>query len=338
MSLAFHAGEHPLVRELATALLAQPLADRSREEVVCALALSQVDLGRAEKALQLADLHLARSGLRPSDYHVVRAQAFLATGRARAALLEQEPFLAAEPVQSMATAMAPVFAWAAYFAGLPPPSPVAELLDWGMLAGVAPELAGIDQLRAGRPEEAAARFQQAADLYAGYSTRASLRCRWAHADALIQTSRRTQGKAALAEVETTAQSLGLAPVLRLVARSRGTDVSSRRLLRIHRRGTPRARSGRVSGSATPISPLAWACRVVRCRARLPRHNASSARPTDTTLPDSSQTTKPDDRPPSRCRRPGGPGRGSRRSGSAGLASQRRLARRPAVAGSVCSVR
>ena len=109
LSLALHAGEHALVGDLAATLLAQPLADRSREEAVCALALSQVDVGRAEEALELADLHLAGSGLRPSDYHVVRAQAFLAMGRARAALAEHEPFLAAEPVQSIATAMAPVW-------------------------------------------------------------------------------------------------------------------------------------------------------------------------------------------------------------------------------------
>jgi DNA-binding CsgD family transcriptional regulator len=221
LSLALHAGEHALVQELATALLAQPLADRSREEVVCALALSHVDLGRAEEALELADLHLATSGLRPSDYHVVRAQAFLSTGRARAALSEQEPFLAADPVQSMVTAMAPIFAWAAYFAGRPTPSPVAELLDWGMLAGVAPELDGIELMRAGRPDEAAERFREAADRYSGYTTRAAVRCRWAHADALMQTSQRTQGEAALAEVEVAAQEEGLVSVLRLVARSRG---------------------------------------------------------------------------------------------------------------------
>jgi DNA-binding CsgD family transcriptional regulator/tetratricopeptide (TPR) repeat protein len=221
LSLALHAGEYALVGELAATLLSHPLADRSREEVVCALALSQIDVGRAEEALRLADLHLAGSGLRPSDYHVVRAQAFLAIGRARAALSEQEPFLAAEPVQSMATAMAPVFAWAAYFAGQPSPSQVTELLDWGMLAGVGPELAGIESLRCGQPEEAAGQFQEAADRYDVYTARSALRCRWAHADALIQSSRRAEGAAAMSEVESTARSLGLAPILRLVARSRG---------------------------------------------------------------------------------------------------------------------
>jgi DNA-binding CsgD family transcriptional regulator len=228
LSLALHAGEYALVHDLAGTLLAQPLADRSREEVVCALALGQVDVGHAKEALRLADLHLARSGLRPSDYHAVRAQAFLATGRARAALSEQEPFLAAEPVQSMATAMAPIFAWAAYFAGQPSPSQVTELLDWGMLAGVVPELAGIDLMRDGRPDEAAALFQQAVERYDAYTARAALRCRWAHADALMQTARRTEGAAAMAEVEATAQALGLEPVLRLVARSRGGGVTTLR--------------------------------------------------------------------------------------------------------------
>jgi DNA-binding NarL/FixJ family response regulator len=105
---------------------------------------------------------------------------------------------------------------------------VTELLSWGMLAGVGPELEGIELMRAGRPDEAVGRFQQAAELYAAYTARASLRCRWAHADALLQTSRREDGMTALAEVETTAQAAGLAPVLRLVARSRGTGASSAR--------------------------------------------------------------------------------------------------------------
>lgn len=226
LSLALHSGDYALVHDLAATLLAQPLADRSREEVVCALALSLVDLGEAERALELAELHLAGSGLRPSDYHVVRAWAFLATGRARAALSEQEPFLAAEPVQSLATSMAPVFAWAAYFAGQPAPSQVTELLDWGMLAGVGPELAGIDLMRAGRPDEAAARFQQAAERYDVYTVRAALRCRWAHADALLRTPHHAEGLSALAEVEATAQSLGVAPVLRWVARSRGEGAAT----------------------------------------------------------------------------------------------------------------
>lgn len=226
LNLALHAGEHARVEDLAATLLAQPLADRSREEVVCALALSRVDVGRAEEALELAELHLAGSGLRPSDYHVVRAQAFLATGRARAALSEQEPFLATGPVQSVVTAMAPVFAWAASFSGRPSPTPLKELLDWGMLAGVAPELDGIDLLREGRPEEAAARFDEAASRYDAYTARAAVRCRWAHADALLRTARREEGLAALADVESTARVAGLVPVLRLVERSRGHGAPS----------------------------------------------------------------------------------------------------------------
>ena len=143
LSLALHAGDHELVDRLGRELLDQPLLPRSREEVTHALVVSLADRGRVAEALTLAETILTSPGVRPSDYHSARTIAFHTARRWRAVLAEREPFLAAGPVPSVRTLLAPLFAWAAHRLGRPPQGEEQQLVEWGLLAGVGPELAGI---------------------------------------------------------------------------------------------------------------------------------------------------------------------------------------------------
>ena len=212
LSLALHAGDHVLVRSLAEQLLDQPLLPRSREEVLVAFAGSLVDTGHADEALAICeDLDSAR--IRPADHHAVRAHALLALGRPGEALREQEAFLAAAPVSSMAALLAPIFSLAAFDAGSPAPAVDPTLPAWGMLAAVRPELDAMAALRAGSPDRAADGFGAAAGTWSAYHRRGELRCRWARGESLRVAGRVDEARATLTELEGVLEAGGWRPLL-----------------------------------------------------------------------------------------------------------------------------
>lgn len=229
LSLALHAGDYRLVDRLGHELLDQPLLPRSREEVTHALVVSLADRGRMSEAMSLAETIRASPGVRPSDYHSARTAAFHVARRWRAVLAERDPFLAASPVPSVRTLLAPLFAWAAYRLGRDLDGADEQLLGWGLLAGVTPELAGIALLRAERYGAAVAQFDAAAAAYRPFHHRGAIRCGLAAAEALRRTGPRDAVERRLAELECDATERGLAPALAEIARLRASRSSADRV-------------------------------------------------------------------------------------------------------------
>jgi DNA-binding CsgD family transcriptional regulator/tetratricopeptide (TPR) repeat protein len=219
LSLAVYAGDHAFVEEVAPRLLTQPLMALTRTEVGFYLASTYADLGRVPEALEVAERHVRDWDLRSSDYHAVRALAFLSRGRPLAALGERGPFHEAEPVSSMRALMEPVFAWSAWSASRPLPQADEDLVGWGMLAGVAPELAGIAALEEERYDDAAVLFAEAATCYAPYHHRRTVRSRWGQGLALGRAGRRDEALGVLDEVAEEARGHRLAPMLALAVQT-----------------------------------------------------------------------------------------------------------------------
>ncbi len=150
LSLALHAGDHRLVDRLGRELLDQPLLPRSREEVTHALVVSLADRGRVAEALALAETILTHAR-RTSQRLPLRPARSPSTprgggGPCSPSVIRSSP---PAPVPSVRTLLAPLFAWAAYRLGRAVETEEHELLGWGLLAGVGPELDGIRLLQDG---------------------------------------------------------------------------------------------------------------------------------------------------------------------------------------------
>jgi DNA-binding CsgD family transcriptional regulator len=187
LNLASHACDYDLVLAEAPALAtaSNGMAVQFANDLLFTLANALADTGRIEEGLATAEQILERDNDRGrSNYHLLRAWAFLEVGRFEDVLVEAEAFRKHEVDTARLLLATPAFAWAALETGAPHPEPPPDAPDFGMLAGAAIETRAVATLRAGEHARAAKEFEEAAAAYAGLHRRAGARCCWAHGEAL----------------------------------------------------------------------------------------------------------------------------------------------------------
>lgn len=120
------------------------------------------------------------------------------------------------------------------------PTPVAIVATFPFMAGAAPEHRALQALASGDDARAAAAFEEAAALWAGYVVPHELLCRWAAGDALLRAGGREIAVERLRAVRDAATAIGFEP---LAARAR-------RSLRLAGERSARPAAGRVGGLLT----------------------------------------------------------------------------------------
>jgi hypothetical protein len=199
-------------------------------------AQAAIDLGLHDRASELvAELHLqAVSGAeRHRQALWARADLDFWSGRPREALRAADEAISRFP-ESMSTFLHVTRAWACADLGIDPGEPQ---VDPGgrFLGGARPELEAVRLFAAGRHNEAAERFGDAARLWRRQHVRGELRSLWATGEALRLAGRRDEAVAALLLAERRATAHEHVPVLRRIHRSiRLTGM---------RRSAPRAAGG-----------------------------------------------------------------------------------------------
>lgn len=225
--------------ERADALLELPASMRARQTATIFRARSLGTMGLLEPAaLSLAELESTVTSDFVGRGWLLWAQADLALwGGVVARAIERADRVlgVASPVVGAFTAPELTRAWAQLDMGLAP-SPLSGPLDAPTQAGAPHEMAGLTRLHAGDARDAAARFADAARLWAGQDQLRSLWCRWAEGETL----RRADDDAAIPRLETTLEDA-------VASRFEVVAVRVRRSLRLAGRRLPAERRPAVEG-------------------------------------------------------------------------------------------
>jgi DNA-binding CsgD family transcriptional regulator len=223
VDLDLHAGLLDTALARAGALLEEPLDPLAEQQVGLAAALVLVDAGRFEEAAPLLQRLLASAPddvTGRGDVLYVAGEAALWSGRPDEALRNVELYRGYEGSEYPTSYLVDVLAgWAALEVQAPLPRPLGRIEPSGMLVGAAIEREAIGQLMEGRSTDAAARFDAAADAYAGYHRRGELRSRWAAAEARRRAGAIEAARVGLEAVESDALAQGFIPLVGRIHRS-----------------------------------------------------------------------------------------------------------------------
>ena len=208
--LDFHAGRCLEVLPETEDLLRMPLDLRARDSTREVHCMALIDLGRIEEADRLAIAWMAEAVADQqgaAQFLWVRAEAALGAGRPAHAVELMDEFLSLRDSDPNLVFGRLTRAWARFGIGQqpgdPPESPGRRMLD-----AVVPEITGIGHLHAGRYAAAAAQFALAVDLWKPYHRRGSVRCSWAHGEALRLAGDLDAAIPALRRAESDADELG----------------------------------------------------------------------------------------------------------------------------------
>jgi DNA-binding CsgD family transcriptional regulator len=204
----------------AESTLEEPLGRIARQRLACTRGMAQALLGRVEEAERtLAEIEALATDDFDGRGAVLWswAEACLWGGQPARALelaTASLTFAAAHDVDLVLPALAR--AWAEVELGLAPTEAIVEV-PFRLLAGAAPELRGLRALARGDHRRAAAEFDEAARLWAGFHAPRELVCRWAAGDALQRAGDRITAVEWLRAAEASAEAIGFKP---LAARAR----------------------------------------------------------------------------------------------------------------------
>ena len=219
--LHYHAGEVADAIATCERINGLPVDMRTRDTVIEVELLSKIDLGLMDEAGRRAEARMPEA---IADFHGqvtlqwIRAESALWGGNPRRALLSLEGYFSG-PQDDPNLALGMVTrAWARVEAGLGS-LPAVPAHGRALLAGVSVETEAVRLLGTGENLAAAARFAEAARLWAPYHRRGDFRCRWAQGEALRRAGEDAAAIEALEQVESDAEKLGHVMILGRIHRS-----------------------------------------------------------------------------------------------------------------------
>lgn len=221
-SLDFHMANYPNVIAEAEELLTQQLEPRGRDQLLEALCLTLIDVGRIDEALRRLDAvgaEMARDFRGGMQALWVRIEAAIWGGRPDQALPLCERYLSENPENDPNILFGWVSrAWARLDLGHDP-GPSAPPQIRKMLLAVPLEVDGVRAMYAGKHETAAELLCSAARAWAPFHVRGEIRCLWGAGEALRRSGDLPAAVRQLEAVESRAKELGMLPILTRVHRS-----------------------------------------------------------------------------------------------------------------------